>query len=750
MSFLTHQDYVATDGLQEFDVSLEYLDATHIKAKVNGSRMGFEWLTSSRIRLLDPCQDGDSVRIYRDTDIDAPIVDFTPGAVLPANDLNLLAKQAIFRLQEYENSTATNIDDAKIRLGNDLGIVTNAAAVFDELVRTNVLGEDLIDRFNQTVSDQAQTASAIIDNTLRYIDVRDTLADRLWLDGIPLGTVISRVDQESHDRDNAIANSVQVWTARTDDALAVVYDMAQAAVVNGTSTAERVEILSARADQNANAVANALAQIVTERAATANAITGSAANTTITLTANFDSKINNMNVTLLAGIADARNVAATANSVQANAINALFGKVDTGSFTVTGAITNSQNISANAIQVVANATNALATEFRSNAGALASTVQQHTGLIANASTTATTATNIATSIRDGNLAVILNSGTTVAGQTGTLTNILSGINSRFNDANAYVVSQIATATGPGSSVATSIGTLQSTVGSHTSTITQLYETSNGLVNRASLSLVSGSGSSKVVTGWSILNGPNTSQISFLASTFSIVDTIGGVPITVFEVSGGWVRCPKLIAGDIVAGTITADKIVTGAVDGTKIPNNTINNYHISSGAIATATNATSASAVSVATSAISGTTPDLTVQTLTITTKGGAVTILGGFNGFQITTTGTGGNEMNNVGTPPTLWVIRDGVVIYSCALQTPLCGYTGGGGTEGFTHDGVYKASTYHTLNFGEANLPAGTHSYELRVTGIPANIQSGTAGTAYAASNRHLSVFELVRTGT
>ena len=780
--FASHQDFYATAGQTDFDVSLQFLDATHIKVTVNGLRTPFEWLTTSRLRLLEACADHDSVRIYRDTPIDDALVTFTPGAVLTDEALNTATLQAILKLQELTDSYGAGIDDAKIRLANNLGIVTNAVSVFDELVRTNVFGQDLIDRFNQIISDVALDAETIIDNALKYIEVRDLIYEVGYLNGVPLGAVITELAQTSFANGVAIANAVASLSARTNAALSGVYTWQDAYADNARATANTITYLLANAGTNraefldsksafANNIVsmtqridaqvsrtdNAFAQIGTLSNTTTNQF-GATANSLSVMNATFNGKLQAvndnaaiMNASLLVGIADAKNIAATANGVLANAIAVIAGKVDIpNGQTVTGAISTSQTLALNASNAVANTVGALAVEYRSNAGVMNSTVQAHTGLIASANSTATNATNIATSIANGALAVTLNSGTTLAGLTGSLVSQINGIKSQFGDANAYVLAQIAASTGPTSSIANAMTVLRSDLNANAATITQLFATSNGLVNRATLTLASGSGSNKVVTGYSILNGPNTSQISFLASVFSVVDTVGGTPITVFEVSGGFVRCPNLIAGNIFADTITANKFVTGAVDGRALGNNVVNNYHITSGAIATATNATSPSAVSVATSGVSGTTPDLTVQTLSITTKGGAVTILGGFNGYQITSVGTGGTEMNNVGTPPTLWVIRDGSVIYSCALQTPLCGYTGGGGTEGFTRDGVYKASYYHPVLFGEANLAAGTHTYELRVTGIPANIQSGTAGTAYGASARHLSVFELVKTGT
>lgn len=814
MSYLSHQDFYATAGQTEFDVSLDFLDAAHIKLKVNGVETYFEWLTTSRIQTIEPIPQGASVRIYRETPIDGALVDFTAGAVLTNSDLNTVARQAVYRLQELEDRFGSEADNAIIRLGSNFGITTNATQVIDEMIATNVLGLELIDRFNQSVADVALDAETIIENSYRYIEVSDLITDIGFLDGVPVGAYVEQLAQTSYANGVAIANSVEVLSARTNSALAGVYEQQDAyadelrASANtieyllanaGTNRAEFLTTRTAQASNNATFTSRLDAQA--SQTNTALAQIGTLSNTVVANNVAQASQINlvsaqltTANSTLTAAIQDVRaaqvsndavlastssvifgranaislvaNSAATvaanavasvaneaslriaADGVNANAIQAVSTQVNTNNAAVNAAILDTKNSLSTAIAANAATLTALATSYNTSNTALWSTVQTQATSISTANSTATSALQLSQSIVGGGTAIALHQNTSLASLSGTLVEQINGIKSTFNNyaANAYVISQFSAQTSATSAVAASVGVVQSQLNSNAATITSVQQTVNGLTGKVGVTIdVNG-----YLTGWALNNNGSSGTMTVLASRFAVVDPNNGAPIVPFEVSGGWVRAPKLIVGDLYADTITAGHIKTGAVDGTKIPSNQITNVHITNGAISSAGNATSPSAVSVSTSGVSGTTPDLTVQTLTITTKGGAVTILGGFNGYQITSVGTGGNEMNNVGTPPTLWIIRDGSVIYSCELQTPLCGYTGGGGTEGFTRDGVYKAKYYHTLNFGEANLPAGTHTYELRVTGIPANIQSGTAGTAYAASNRHLSVFELVKTGT
>lgn len=818
MSYLSHQDFYATAGQTEFDVALDFLDAAHIKLKINGVETYFEWLTPSRIYTLEPIPQGASVRIYRETPIDGALVDFTAGAVLTNSDLNVVARQAVYRLQELEDSIGSASENAIIRLGSNFGITTNATQVIDEMIATNVFGHTVIDRFNQIVADVALDAETIIENTYRYIEVNDLITDVGYLDGVPVGAYVEQLAQTSFANGVAIANSVELLSARTNTALSGVYSSMSAYAANSNALTQTVTYLQANVASNRaelldtktaqasnNAVFTSRLDAQASQTNTALAQIGTLSNTVIANNVAQASQINlvsaqltTANATLTAAIQDVRtaqvandavlastsstifgransislvansasnnagaafnaaNAAATvaanaaasvatetslriaADGVNANAIQAVSTQVNYNNTAVNSAILDTKNSLSTAIAANAATLTALATSFNTSNTALWSTVQQQATSISTANSTATTALQLTQSVVSGGTAITLNQSTTLATLSGTLVDQINGIKSTFNNyaANAYVISAFSAQTSATSAVANSVSVVQSQLNSNSATITTIQSTVNGLSGKAGVTIdVNG-----YLTGWALNNNGSSGTMTVLASKFAVVDPNAGAPIVPFEVSGGWVIAPKLRVGDLYADTITAGHIKTGAVDGTKIPSNQITNVHITNGAISTAATATSAGAVSAVTNTSNTSVPDLTVQSLSITTKGGQVMIQGGFNGFQQMYDYYQDGSDRTVA--PVMQVIRDGSVIYSTPLQRPSRVYATGT---------RYQASYYQPFLFSEY-VAAGAHSYEIRITGIPGNTaySVGETGIAYAATNRHLAVLEIAKTGT
>ncbi|QOC54128.1 phage tail fiber protein [Caulobacter vibrioides] len=80
-----------------------------------------------------------------------------------------------------------------------------------------------------------------------------------------------------------------------------------------------------------------------------------------------------------------------------------------------------------------------------------------------------------------------------------------------------------------------------------------------------------------VTGWTMNNNGSAGTMSVVANVFSVVDPNQGAPIVPFEVSGGYLRAPKIIAGDIFADSITVNHLKVGSVDWTKIQPQSVTN-----------------------------------------------------------------------------------------------------------------------------------------------------------------------------
>ncbi len=150
--------------------------------------------------------------------------------------------------------------------------------------------------------------------------------------------------------------------------------------------------------------------------------------------------------------------------------------------------------------------------------------------------------------------VIVSGGQSVASK-------ISSLESQSNNGvtQAYVNQQISTATGPGSSLASSVSTAVSTANGASSSATAAFNAANG--NTADIAIMTSVGGR--ITGQKV-NGA-TGVITFVASAVGFVTSSGGTPVLPLQVVGNKVIATNFQADDIKAGTITADKIVGGAV-----------------------------------------------------------------------------------------------------------------------------------------------------------------------------------------
>lgn len=446
---------MAVAGQTEFDVTIPYLDGSHIHATAGGQMASFEWLTAARIRLTQPVAQGIVVTIYRQTPIDNALVTFQRGAVLTEEDLNKATLQVLYVQQELTDLYNSALGAALVRLGNNLGITTNPDAVADEMAQL-VLQSDLLVTFQQQLADIDAISESIIQNAMRTADLRSLIENLTYIDGTPVGTVIQQNQQQLTDGLTAIASTLALIGALSGDGQSFILDTTKVLAAPGQTLAQKFTGLDSTDTANAASI-QSLSQTVTS-------------NDTA-----YAQKFNTL-----------------------GAYNAVAG---------TYALDNTK--------VLVTPTQSLGT-------------------------------------------------------------YMSGIQSQFTTADttmrAFVGTQITAATGPGSSVATSITNLQTTQGSHTASISSLLSTTNGLSAKAGVALdVNG-----YITGWTLNNNGSSGSATFLVSTFAIVDPGNGIaPFVPFEVSGGVVRMPNVRVSNLEADTITASNLQVGAVTTPAIAVNTV-------------------------------------------------------------------------------------------------------------------------------------------------------------------------------
>lgn len=107
---LSYVLYQNTTGTGPFNFSFPYISSQHVKVTKNGTLLtsGTDYtlsLNPTRITLTSPLVSTDALRIYRETPgrtagSPSPLVDFTDGSVLTADDLDKNTQQLLYLLQE--------------------------------------------------------------------------------------------------------------------------------------------------------------------------------------------------------------------------------------------------------------------------------------------------------------------------------------------------------------------------------------------------------------------------------------------------------------------------------------------------------------------------------------------------------------------------------------------------------------------------------------------------------------------------
>lgn len=256
MSFQTRVRYSAVAGVREYDVPFPYLEAPHVKVLVRGTPAPFAWITTSRIRLASSPGAGDVVEVYRDTPIDQAIVAFQDGATLTSADLNLAVKQALYAQQELLDLYNGALTDAKVRLGDNLGVIVSPDDLTDTLVQL-ILQDALLAELQAAITDIGVNAADILEQTGRIDEVRADvdaiLAGGAGLDEDALALILD-VQQSVIDGDTALATTLSLLGAKTVDGTAFVLNTATTKVSPTETLATRLATLSAADGNNAAAI----------------------------------------------------------------------------------------------------------------------------------------------------------------------------------------------------------------------------------------------------------------------------------------------------------------------------------------------------------------------------------------------------------------------------------------------------------------------------------------------------------------
>lgn len=556
--------YVAIAGQRDFDVPFPYLNPSHVEVRVNSITVPIlEWVSQSRLRLSLPPGADAYVEIRRDTPIDDALVNFQNGAVLTEEDLNTAVLQLLYKQQEVVALYEMSLLAAQVRLAAANGIPVDPADVANQLANL-VLEDEVLANFRQRINDidnlaitgsiQAGTIEEIAQNIADPLGSNTglkTVLDELRSDhellssivdglldlgdGQGIATVINNEASARVAGDTALAATIALIGAKSNDNNAFVLDLTKVKVSPTESLANRLSTLAA-----ADAAANAA--ITNEQNARTSALTAEATSRQ-QLGAALQTAINNEAATRAAAIA------------------------------------NEQVTRTNAIASEAASRQSLGVSLTNTINGVASNVAASVNQEAIARATADsvivgTLALIGAKSPDGTAFILDENKVKVANGT-SLGVRLSGIDTSVGNVSAAVVNEQNARASADSSLSNSINVVSTNVGNLSASVSSLSQSVDGVRARYGVSLnVNG-----YVTGFIQNNNGSSGSFDILADRFRVVAP-GFAPKTVFDVTAQGISMNANVAINgnlIVTGSINAAKIADNAVVTEKLPQNAISN-----------------------------------------------------------------------------------------------------------------------------------------------------------------------------
>jgi hypothetical protein len=116
--------YTGNGSTTQFSVPFGYISQEHVLATVAGSPVTFTWVNNSLIQMAAAPTAGAAVRVYRQTPLTEPLVDFTNGSTPVAADFDTNARQSIYTQQELDDSLVEGL--AGVIPNGDKGDITTS------------------------------------------------------------------------------------------------------------------------------------------------------------------------------------------------------------------------------------------------------------------------------------------------------------------------------------------------------------------------------------------------------------------------------------------------------------------------------------------------------------------------------------------------------------------------------------------------------------------------------------------------
>lgn len=425
-TYFAQVTYTGNGSTTSYAIPFSYIDSSHVKAYINGTITSAFTVSTSTLVFTSAPANGATIRIERQTPLDARLVDFADGSVLTEADLDRSANQNFFIAQEVAddaiNNMAVDTDDKYNAQSKVIKNVANPVNANDAVNKTYLENTWLSTSDKATLSNLNSNIASVnaVNSALTNVNAvgSDLLEPVSEINTVAVditnvntvGTNIANVNTVAGNNANintvASANSNITTVAGANANITAV--AGQITPTNNVSTvAGAVANIGTVATDiaNVNIVGGAIANVNTVAGANANITTVATANTNIGTVAT-----NVANVNLVGGsIANVNTVAtnvANVNTVAGNnanintvaGANANITTVAGISADITTVATNAGNISTVATDIAkvitaANDLNEATSEIEVVANAIANVDTVGTN-IANVNTVATNIANI--------------------------------------------------------------------------------------------------------------------------------------------------------------------------------------------------------------------------------------------------------------------------------------------------------------------------------------------------------------------
>ncbi len=163
----SYVQYTGNGSTTNYAFSFPYLNASHIKVRVNGVLTAFTFLNSSTVTISPAPANGAIIDIRRETPKDNPPVDFTDGSVLLEADLDQLAKFNLYTAQESSDGVSDSITkdtlgvwDAQSRRMKSLADPVNANDAVNKVWAETGMTSQLAQATTQASNASASASSA--------------------------------------------------------------------------------------------------------------------------------------------------------------------------------------------------------------------------------------------------------------------------------------------------------------------------------------------------------------------------------------------------------------------------------------------------------------------------------------------------------------------------------------------------------------------------------------------------------------